>query len=87
MSDVTQKDVELLSRKIRDNIINDYDFIMKNYTILKKKNCNTKQELVWLKNTEDNNLFYQSPESIELFIDTLCFYIALETLGVPYEQW
>jgi hypothetical protein len=29
--------------------------------------------MIWIENIQDNNLMYQSPESIDLFVDTVCF--------------
>ena len=87
MSNITQKDVEEYSKKIKSEVVNILEFLKDNCKILLKKQVNTRQERIFLKNIEQNNLLYQSPEAINLFIDTVCFYMALEKLGIPYEQW
>ena len=84
---VTQKDVEKLADEIKNSIVNDDDFLNKNYNILKKKRVNTRQERIFMGNKESGTLFYQSPESINLFVNTVCFYMALEKLGVPCNTW
>lgn len=87
MSNITQKDVEEYSKKIKSEVVNILEFLKNNYKILLKKQVNSRQERIFLKNLEENTLLYQSPEAVNLFVDTVCFYMALEKLGVPNDQW
>lgn len=54
---------------------------------MQKRNTIPNQQMIWIKNIQDNNLIYQSPESIDLFVETVYFYMALEKLNVPYDEW
>jgi hypothetical protein len=84
---LTQDIIDKRIKKLK-NSINDTDtFLKNNYKILKKKSTNTKLEIIFMKNLEKNNLVYQSPEAIELFLDTLCFYMVLEEFGIPCDEW
>ena len=87
MANITQKDVDDYSKKIKNEVANILEFLKNNYKILLKKKLNTRQETIFLKNIEEDSLIYQSPESIDLFVDTVCFYMALEKFHIPYVHW
>jgi len=87
MSNITQEQVEQSAQEIKNNITDNMVFLKQNYNILKKKIHNTKQERIFISNLEINNFIYQSPEAVNLFIDTVCFYMALEKLNVPTNLW
>lgn len=87
MLNITQEQVEKLAQEIKNSITDSTVFLKENYRILKKKKCNSGQERIFISNIEKNNLYYQSPESIDLFVDTVCFYMALEKLKVPIHLW
>lgn len=74
-------------KELKKNINNTDTFLKNNYKILKKKSTNTQLEIIFIKNLEKNNLVYQSPEAVELFLDTLCFYMVLEEFGIPCDKW
>ena len=87
MSNTTQKEVEKLAKKIKNGIDNINTFLNQNYSILKKKRQNTRLERIFIENQEENNLFYQSPENINMFVETVCFYMAMEQLKIPFDEW
>ena len=85
----TQKDVETKSAELEklyreQNVSN---FLYENYHILLKVNHPTRLERILIDDCEKKTLGYKSPEQIELNFRTICFYLALQSLGVPSSEW
>ena len=83
---ITQEQVDNKVKEIYDKIENYFEFIMANYTILSKKPVLTGELLLIMKQSK-HQYRYQSMEMIKYYAEVVAFYMALEELGLPYEQW
>jgi hypothetical protein len=86
MSEITQEQVDVKALEIYKKITNHAEFVMSNYTILNKKPYLTGDEGLLIKQSR-NNYRYQSPERIIYYAKIVAFYLALDELQVPYEEW
>jgi len=86
---VTQEQVENKAAEIKNKVdlTQNVDFIKNNYEILLKKRVNTRLELIIINDCLQNTWKYKSPEHVDLSLETICFYLALDKLGVEPEKW
>lgn len=83
---ITQEQINEKTKEIYDKIVNHYDFVIDNYQILLKKHLLSGDEHFLVKQSK-NNYRYQSPEMITYYSKIVAFYMSLEALGVPCENW
>ncbi len=85
--DIMKKTEDVEFDKDLDRIQNIKNFLYKNYKILLKKKYNSRFERIIIDDCKKETLFYKPPEQIELNYKTICFYMALEELGIDKENW
>jgi hypothetical protein len=88
MLNLTQNQIDDKAKDIKKAIKDSSDnFLKKNYLILKRKRKNTRLECILISDCELNTLVFKAPEEIELYIDTVCFYMALDHYNIPDYRW
>jgi hypothetical protein len=88
MSIPTQEQVDQKAQEIKRNIKTSiYDFLQENYKILQRRRKNTRLEMILIDDCTIDTLKFKSPEHINLNVETLCFYMALDYYNVPENMW
>ena len=90
MSIINQSDVDTYISSIKkdlQNLESKFNYLINNFEIIKLKNYKklSIEELFILKNSEQKFRFCP-PERIDIYIDIICFYKALEYFKIPPEE-
>jgi hypothetical protein len=92
----TQKDVETKSIELEKFYREKYNisgqqnmsnFLYENYEVMLEKKRPRRLDSILIDDCQKKTLGYKSPEQIDLNFQTVCFYLALQNLGVHSSKW